>query len=461
MTAPLTGERLCPACGTRVRAVACFCGSCGAAFQTKDAGPQADIAKMARDTDPARADVAPSFDPQPQDTARAEPETSVFDTLSAYSGMSQRALGYAAGAAAAVIAAACGLWWHLHGTHPITPPPATPAPVAAAAPAGPSFNCLYADTWALRAICADVRLSAEDRLMANLYHERMQSLSSRGARLALRDAQRAWLHERDACASARDTVSCLSTEYASRVAALSSTDASYSDPAQYCAAVGTVDDPHGDARYSGPAMTDAMLAAVNARSPGATKDIITWRCARERVLACGEFSTVACGKAAWLTLTDRNIGEDIRAICRQYPDESCAPGTHCTYGCRGGSAFVIRNQYPIDSRGYNPREWVPVSRPADPLPRFSHAMSYMGVRHRLLADGWQPVRLANATPCNGDARCANFPEAYFCSGVGLASCEFTWQRRQESAVVWAEGEGIQTFEDIKRCSFATTPFRCD
>jgi uncharacterized protein len=89
----------------------------------------------------------------------------------------------------------------------------------AAAPAmaqtAPSFDCAKAGSAVEKAICADPALSWLDHTMGRLY----AALQAGGGK-ALRDGQRAWLAQRNACPP-EGRRNCLSGQYMTRFAALS------------------------------------------------------------------------------------------------------------------------------------------------------------------------------------------------------------------------------------------------
>ncbi len=88
---------------------------------------------------------------------------------------------------------------------------------------------------------------------------------------------------------------------------------------------------------------------------------------------------------------------------------------------------------------------------AQPLPHFKEGTPYPVVRAKLLKSGWKPVRLASASACE-DERCKGLPEAYFCAGVGRATCIYTWRSGDRLIRVFGVGEGApQTFDAIKGC----------
>ena len=130
--------------------------------------------------------------------------------------------------------------------------------------------------------------------------------------------------------------------------------ATYDNPAVYCAAVRTADNPMKDARYRGPAVTQSMKVAVGKSSAFGP---IVWRCMHRRVFACVEQSTTACGKAPWLDRTQQRIPPGLAEECRRSPNEKMPGATHGTWTCSGTKPMLIGNQWPVDARGFYPPEW--------------------------------------------------------------------------------------------------------
>jgi len=88
-----------------------------------------------------------------------------------------------------------------------------------AAQAAPSFDCKAAGTPVEKAICADQALAAADQELANTY-KKLQALSDAPERERLRAEQRAWLGQRNQCATAAKIGACLSETLRARVQAL-------------------------------------------------------------------------------------------------------------------------------------------------------------------------------------------------------------------------------------------------
>lgn len=92
--------------------------------------------------------------------------------------------------------------------------------VGGAARAEPSFDCKAASTPVEKAICADPKLADADREIAGLY-KALQDLSAAADRDRLRTEQRAWLAQRNQCATAATPGSCLGPLLDARRTALS------------------------------------------------------------------------------------------------------------------------------------------------------------------------------------------------------------------------------------------------
>jgi uncharacterized protein len=87
---------------------------------------------------------------------------------------------------------------------------------ACAAGTGPSFNCASAKTDVEKAICKDVELSESDREMAMLF-EIVISQAPENRKNTIRQAQRKWLTDRDACVPQETSNVCLYGAYSARL----------------------------------------------------------------------------------------------------------------------------------------------------------------------------------------------------------------------------------------------------
>jgi uncharacterized protein len=83
----------------------------------------------------------------------------------------------------------------------------------------PSFDCTLASTVVEHAICNDPQLSALDGRLSTAYVAARAALSG-PQRTELRDAQRAWLAERNACENDTWPVVCTKASMLQRIAEL-------------------------------------------------------------------------------------------------------------------------------------------------------------------------------------------------------------------------------------------------
>lgn len=82
------------------------------------------------------------------------------------------------------------------------------------------------------------------------------------------------------------------------------------------------------------------------------------------------------------------------------------------------------------------------------LPQIAKDAGYVTARKTLLAQGYAPERLAEASACEkDDARC--FPETFSCAGTGLGACVHVWRRG--NAVIEVLTIGERPVVDSIRC----------
>lgn len=134
---------------------------------------------------------------------------------------------------------------------------------------------------------------------------------------------------------------------------------SYSDPAAYCKAVGTIDKP--DSRYTGPKLPAWMAKELNLkRSQG---KFMEWRCADGAVLACVYGANIPCDAKANTSQTPTAAIVD---YCKQNPDSTFVPmfvighETAISWACHSGNPVVI-NSAAVDAQGYQKSYWKRVS----------------------------------------------------------------------------------------------------
>src|SRR5690349_24746869 len=94
----------------------------------------------------------------------------------------------------------------------------------------------------------------------------------------------------------------------------------YTDPAAYCAVVGTIDRP--DSRYTGEKVPDWLAEALK-RATGAPADAplavfkrAAWRCAGGGVMACSYGANIPCDEKAD---TRRTPSDGAVNFCRSQP----------------------------------------------------------------------------------------------------------------------------------------------
>jgi uncharacterized protein YecT (DUF1311 family) len=80
-----------------------------------------------------------------------------------------------------------------------------------------SFDCQKAGTATEKAICSDIPLARLDRDLADAYAQALSWASDDAEKTRIRDAQRKWIGERDACGG---DVACLTAAYDARLKAL-------------------------------------------------------------------------------------------------------------------------------------------------------------------------------------------------------------------------------------------------
>jgi hypothetical protein len=133
----------------------------------------------------------------------------------------------------------------------------------------------------------------------------------------------------------------------------------YSDPAAYCKAVGTIDKP--DARYTGQKLPAWMAKQLNMQ-PDQGK-LMEWRCAGGAVLACQYGANIPCDSKA---ATSQKPTQPVIDYCKQNPGSDFVPmvvtghDTSVSWACHGSTPAVIRSAQ-IDAQGYQTNYWHKVS----------------------------------------------------------------------------------------------------
>lgn len=129
----------------------------------------------------------------------------------------------------------------------------------------------------------------------------------------------------------------------------------WSDPFDYCAAVGTIDFP--DSRYTGPAVGRAIADAL--RVPIASSpDRVRWRCVDGAVLGCASFRGPSCAMTP-------SVAEMVE-FCVRNPNAKDLLAPNGTWSCAEGAPQIPQGQpWPVDSRGFLPGAWAAIPRPQD------------------------------------------------------------------------------------------------
>lgn len=131
----------------------------------------------------------------------------------------------------------------------------------------------------------------------------------------------------------------------------------WSDPFEYCAAVGTVDAP--DRRYAGPSLTAPIADALGVplSSPS---DRARWRCYDGRLLACASFAGPRCALTPTVT--------EMLEYCSRNPGTAGLQAPNGTWSCNGSNPQVPEGDtWPMDPRGFLPEAWVAIAPPEGSL----------------------------------------------------------------------------------------------
>ncbi len=165
----------------------------------------------------------------------------------------------------------------------------------------------------------------------------------------------------------RPTIAALPILVAGALSACAPREATYHDPVQYCAAVGTIERP--DERYGGPAtpewMDDALGRALRLGPIGDRMVApVAWRCAGGSVIACSRGLGMACDERADASRVPSRATLD---FCRAFPDvERPLPSldgvlSRYRWICRAGWPHIIGLQPGLDAEGYPARYWFRIA----------------------------------------------------------------------------------------------------
>jgi Tol biopolymer transport system component len=151
----------------------------------------------------------------------------------------------------------------------------------------------------------------------------------------------------------------------------------YSDPFEYCAAVGTIDSP--DTRYSGPEITDAIIngykVAASLEASTMPMEIFmkttTWRCMDNQVYACNFGANLPCSSKA---NTDKTPTQAMEDYCAVNPDSDFIPmsvtghSTIYSFHCVNTTPELLDQIENVDAAGYLAQIWYPIDPNAPSIP---------------------------------------------------------------------------------------------
>jgi hypothetical protein len=140
----------------------------------------------------------------------------------------------------------------------------------------------------------------------------------------------------------------------------------YSDPFQYCAAIGAIDAP--DARYTGQAVPDAVIdgfkqaaGLTQSAEPQETlRQTTIWRCMDGKVYACNFGANLPCDSKAD---TNEEPTQAMRDFCAQNAGADAIPMSvtgHTTiysWGCQAETPLILEQIDQPDAAGYLSRIW--------------------------------------------------------------------------------------------------------
>lgn len=142
----------------------------------------------------------------------------------------------------------------------------------------------------------------------------------------------------------------------------------FNDPFAYCAAIGTIDTP--DQRYTGPAMPDILVRAMNAQgivsadAPLEFQKNAVWRCMNGQVWICHYGANLPCLEKADVSQTPTREMDD---FCTANPTAESIPAyvtgraTVYEWRCQNGKPEVVRQVFTVDPQGYLADFWYELS----------------------------------------------------------------------------------------------------
>lgn len=143
----------------------------------------------------------------------------------------------------------------------------------------------------------------------------------------------------------------------------------YSDPFDYCAAVGTID--AADERYNGPAMPDSIIQGliqqgiVSTDAPPEFQKNAVWRCMDGQVWACHFGANLPCQEKADTSQVPTSEMED---FCKTNPTAEIVPAavtgraTVYEWKCAAGKPEMVRQVFQVDPQGYLADFWYELAK---------------------------------------------------------------------------------------------------
>lgn len=143
--------------------------------------------------------------------------------------------------------------------------------------------------------------------------------------------------------------------------------ASYTDPFDYCAAVGAIDAP--DATYTGPDMPETVVQGLQTalNAPDIPLSVLeggsTWRCMNGDVYACFVGANLPCDAKA---NTDRTPTQEEIDFCQQNPNSDVIPAvvtgreTVFEWRCRDGATEIVKQVFQPDAQGFLSEIWYQI-----------------------------------------------------------------------------------------------------
>lgn len=161
------------------------------------------------------------------------------------------------------------------------------------------------------------------------------------------------------------TAACSTPAVPTSVAVPVAAATSYSDPAAYCAAVGTIDTP--DARYTGAKVPDAVAQSIKQASGAATDAPLNmfvsgsaWRCVNGKVYGCFVGANIPCNAKANI---DKTPTADETEFCKANTNADVIPAvvtgreTVYEWRCTNGAPAIVRQVLTPDAQGFISSFW--------------------------------------------------------------------------------------------------------